>query len=325
MATQEELAGLSIEQIEALAIKEAGGAVGAGDATGSTGPVDDEMGGDDEMGTTAIEGEQDVGQASSGQPESNTEKKASDKEHNFAALRAKNKQLAEDLAKSQEQINALAKRPVFTAELPVDHAQKMAEADEAISKVWQSFQEGDIGPEEYQSQTRAANAVREQLLSEAMMANISKKMVEQQAREQAETATQSWERTVGSFIGSKPDGVDYQGDEVKNRDLNTYVKALAADADNSDKPMDWFLTEAHALVRAKHRIASAAPKIDEPNHNSSESNPARMPFQTLSDVPGGLLPSKGEVEQLDEVSGSALQNRFLNDPGAVDKFLASLG
>lgn len=318
----EALVNASIEQITEMALKaqaEAGGdqsgAVVEKDVSASSGQTEEQK--------AAAEAARQDGEAKAKSPES-------DKEVNFAKLRTKTTSLEQEVARLAEENKRLAERQ-YVSELPADHAQKVAEVDAKLAEIGAKFQEGTLTFDEFQEGQRKATAEREQLLAVSIKAQISKEMQEQQEKEAAERAAaeteknaKTWQETVDGFITSKPDSVDYATDEAKQKDLNTYVKALAADADNSDKPMDWFLKEAHALVKSKHGIAVSAPaKKEEPETPAKPGNV--IPFHTLSDVPGGVPPAKSEIEQLDQVSGAALSNRFLNDPAQIDKLLASLG
>jgi len=319
VANQEELAGASIEQITEMALKKINEDEGAGDETDPM--LEDDTKASEDIDASATEGKKDVEQAASGQPEGEVSKK-SDKEMNFAALRTKVQKTEAELAAAQEEIKKLSERNTFKAELPEDHAQKMESISNDLIAIGRSFQDGDLTWDEYQHKLRETTAVREALVEESILSKISERMKVQAEADKAANATASWESTVGKFIDAKPDGVDYKGDEAKNRDLNVYVKALASDTDNADKDFDWFLKEAHALVKAKHRIAGtgvAKPEIKDETPSSSK------PFQTLSDVPGGVLAGKSESENLEDMSGAALANRFMNDPGGIDKLLASLG
>ncbi len=297
------LAEGSIEQITAMALKA---------AEGGSEVID--------QGGAAATGEQDVGaQASSGQADGvdGTQAKQSDKELNFARLRSRTEALEKEKQALEEQVKALNERS-FKAELPADHAQKVEELETRVADLGEQFQDGELTFEEYQTAMRKVDADREQLLADSIKAQIAKELQEKQQREaqeraarEAEAASKTWAETVDSFIKSKPDSVDYSTDEAKRASLNTYVKAIAADPDNEGKPMEWFLQEAHTLVRAKYGIAAsakAAPgNVDEPA--KLDQHP---PINTLSDLPGGQLAARSEIEQLSNISGAALTNRFLN-------------
>lgn len=291
----------------------------------------------DEAGETAGDGKQDVSASSGQTDEQNGEQQApgaeakgeSDKEINFAKLRTKTSSLEQEVARLAEENKRLASRQ-YVAELPADHAQKVAELDARLADVGTKFQEGSLTWDDYQGQLKAGNAEREALLAASIKAQISEEMREQQEKEAAEQAAaaeeatqKTWEQTVDGFISSKPDSVDYTTDEAKRKDLNTYVKALGSDPDNNDKSMEWFLQEAHVLVKAKHGIAASAKPTTVAKVPGEETQTS--PIRTLSDMPGGLTPAKNDVEQLDSVSGQALTNRFMNMTAAqIDAELAKL-
>lgn len=320
----DKLATASIEDIEAMATAQSSGA--EGDKPAATGEKT-ETKAEDKTGA-ADANKQDVTTATSGQAAQQHEQvqKESDKELNFAKLRAKTEALEREAQRLKEENERLAKRS-YTAELPADHAQKVSEVDARLTAIAAQYQEGDMTWDDYQAQLRQATTERESLIATALKAEISKEMREQAERDAIEAERASWERTVDNFINSKPDAVDYAADEAKQRDLNIYVKALAADPDNADKGYDWYLNEAHALVKAKHRIEPSAPAKQEPkpdeNKDQQPGKPS-IPFNSLSDVPGGIPPARSEAEQLDQLSGAALTNRFMNDPAAIERALNSL-
>lgn len=331
MKGNQDLASMSIEEIEAAALKtlEEGGKLG----DGTTFSPESEGEGDPML--DAAEAKQDVdAQVSSDQAQAEPQPvetpenpepqpKKSDKELNFAALRAKQKQTEDDLRAAQEEIKKLSSRGVFEAQLPDDHNQRMEAVEAEINEIGSKFQNGDIAWEEHQRLLREASAKREALLEQSLLVKVSQEMKKQAEIQQAELTTKSWEQTVDSFIKAKPDGLDYANDDAKNRDLNVYVKALAADPDNADKDFNWFISNAHMLVKSKHNIITSKPAKEEPPAGEHQSDD--IPFHSLSDIPGGNLPARNEVEQLSDVSGAALANKFMNDPAQIDRYLASLG
>jgi len=246
-AVNETLANSSIDEIERMALEaEAKGKQGEQDAAAT-----------DEQDVSASSGQTEE-QKTAGKNESEAQAKDTDKdtdkETNFAKLRTKLEAQERETQRLAEENKRLAARQ-YVAELPEDHAEKVAAVDAMIAEIGSKFQEGEITFEEMQSQTRAANTDRELLLAASIKAQISKEMQEQREKEAEEQAALSredaiklWEEKQAEFISSKPDSVDYDTDEAKRNSLNTYVKALAADPDNDSKPMEWFLTEAHALV-----------------------------------------------------------------------------
>ena len=314
------LADASIEQITAMALESANA---------------------EQPGAAEVEDKQDVS-ASSGQTEEQiaaeatkeAEAKATavetDKEVNFAKLRTKLDAQEREVLRLAEENKRLSERQ-YVAELPADYVQKVAEVNARIAEIDVKFHDGRMSPEERQEQMRTANAERDALLATSIKAQIAKEMQDQSERDAAarveaelEASKKTWEQTVDGFISGKPDSVDYAADEAKHNSLNTYVKALAADPDNEGKPMVWYLQEAHALVKAKHGVAT----INQAPADVKQADPAKptSPINTLSDLPGGLTPAKNEIEALEQVSGAALTNRFQNMTAAqIDAELAKLG
>lgn len=303
MTEMEALANASIEEIEAMAI--------------SNGEAQAQPDADHAETTDADGGKQGVTEASPGQTEEQGHK-ANDKELNFAKLRTKAESLEREVQKLADENKRLAERQ-YVAELPEGHAERVKEVDSQLVSLGAKFTDGVIDWEEYQVQLQAAQQLREGLVAASLKAEISREMREQAEAEKQADMSKSWEDTVASFIQAKPDSVDYAADETRAKDLNTYVKALGADADNNDKPMEWFLQEAHALVKSKHRIATAPQAVE-----VKPQAPVSMPFHTLSEVPGGSVPARSESEHLKQMSGAALTNLFLKDPSKIDEYLASL-
>lgn len=326
-SVNQELVDASVEQIEAMALKAA--QAEAGGDTDESAAAEVDVGAVDDAGAASEEAEQGVKEASPGQAAEPAKEdaggKTSDKELNFAKLRTKAESLEREVQKLADENKRLAERQ-YVADLPGDHAQKVVEVDAELAAIGAKFNDGNMAWEDYQAQLRDASQRRDGLIKAALKAEISQEMREQAARSAEESTKKSWDQTVESFISAKPDAVDYAADEAKQRDLNTYVKALAADPDNSDKNFEWFLQEAHGLVKSKHRIASATQTQSQEAKPVEPATTATSPIHTLSDLPGGLTPAKSEIEQFDQVSGAAVTNRFMNMTSAqIDAELAKLG
>lgn len=315
-----DLANASIEQIEAaaLAAEEAGG-----NANAEAAPEADEFGSETAASTEA---KQDVEQAPSGQPkEQEAGKKESDKELNFAKLRTKTEALERETQRLAEENKRLASQ-AYQVTLPADHAQKVSEVNARIADIGKKFQDGDITWEEHQSQLREADALRQDLTAQALKAQIAKEMQEQREQAQREAASKTWQESVESFIAKKPDAIDYSTDEAKSKDLDAYVKALAANPANADKSFDWFLNTAHTMVKTTHGVTGQAPAKQEGKPAIESPANTAAPINSLSDLPSGAPPAKNEAENLDSMSGAALANRYMNMTSAqIDAELAKLG
>ena len=67
-------------------------------------------------------------------------------------------------------------------------------------------------------------------------------------------AREKWNATIEAFLkteAARPGGTNYRKDQLKLKALDKYVRELGNDPKNQDKPMLWFLTEAHKKVLAE--------------------------------------------------------------------------
>lgn len=216
-------------------------------------------------------------------------------------------------AELRRKIEELEKRTVYQAEVPGDYGEKLAELDQQLATLGKQFEEGDIVEwDEFLAKQKEILQQRSALERSAVKAEISREMTEQQNRD-------AWLGTVAQFVKATRDGIDYASDEGKRSDLDRYVKLFASDQDNSDQSYQWFLDTAHAAVMAKHGMVRYSPHEDK--KPVAEKEVAKAPFNSLSDIPGGTPPAKDELEQLGELSGAVLRNKFLKDPSLIDKYL----
>ena len=234
------------------------------------------------------------------------------------------KELAETrerLAEAREKIEQLERRS-YKADVPEDFQSQMEAVNAERKAIKDQFENGDLSFEEYEEKVQAVFERREELLKASVKAEISQEMRQQQAVE-------TWESTVNSFLSKPVDGIDYRADQAKFDALDRYVKILAADPENNDKSQQWFLEEAHAIVKVRSGVTDVTNKQNDPPKTPAAKadgdEEGRPAFQTLSDIPGGTPPAKDLAEQIGELSGAQLTNRFLNDPASIEKYLASLG
>lgn len=220
-------------------------------------------------------------------------------------------------AELRRKIEELEKRTVYQADVPGDYGEKLAEFDQQLATLGKQFEDGDIVEwDEFLAKQKEILQQRSALERSAVKAEISREMTEQQNRE-------AWLGTVAQFVGVIQDGIDYASDEGKRSDLDRYVKLFASDQDNSDQSYRWFLDTAHAAVMAKHGMVKT-PHEDkglEAKEPVVKKEVAKAPFNSLSDIAGGTPPAKDELEQLGELSGAVLRNKFLKDPSLIDKYL----
>lgn len=202
----------------------------------------------------------------------------------------------------------------YEAKLPSDYDDQVKALATEEADLKAKFKSGEIDFDEFDVQRGELLVKREALTLARAKAEISQEMTQQTAKSQ-------WKATVDRFVlsAAKEDGgIDYRKDQAKQADLDQFVRVLAAREDNADKPMDWFLSEAHRRVKALHGISAVpAPKGDtpaDPAAAAKAANDARKPPvaaapATLAQVPGGDGPGDvaGEFADIDALEGEALE------------------
>lgn len=195
-------------------------------------------------------------------------------------------------------------RPRYEAKLPDDFATQEAAIKEQADALVAKFKGGDIDFDQYQIEA-AALAKSERALDEIRFkASLSQEMT-------AQTAEQQWAFTVQRFMlatAKAEGGIDYAKDAEKNADLDLFVKSLARDEKNSDKPAEWFLSEAHRRVQALHGITTKPVPPPPPPPAASRKPPIDAAPKTLAQVPGGDGPGDvdgNEFADIDRLTGEA--------------------
>lgn len=196
--------------------------------------------------------------------------------------------------------------PTYDAKLPEDFEAKVQGLVEQEQSAWAKFDEGEIDRTELQKQLRDIETSRADLNTARVKAEISQEMT-------AQTAQQQWanaiNRSMREFAKPENGGIDYRKDEAKAADLDQFVKVLANNPANEDKPMEWFLSEAHKRVQALHGVAPAAPKQTVADATARRKPPVDAAPKTLAQVPGSDGPGDvaGEFADLDTLEGNDLE------------------
>lgn len=209
----------------------------------------------------------------------------------------------------------------YRAELPADHAEKKAAAEGALADLTAKFKAGDLEVDEYETQRKAADATLRELERAELKAEIAREMTAQSTEAQ-------WANAIRrQFDASKAAGlVDYDTDEAKRSDLDTFVRALGAKAENADKSMDWFLAEAHKRVLALHDIrpAAAAPAAKTAAPVPARTPPTAAVVPSLTNVPGGGAADDiggDEFADIDRLDGLELEAALARmTPAQREKF-----
>lgn len=231
-----------------------------------------------------------------------------DDDSDVAELKAQRAQEAEAKARPAT--------PRYDAKLPDDFEDQVKSLAEQEKDLKTQFKDGDIDFDEYDEKRDALRAEREKLTIQQTKSEISSEM-------QAQNAKHQWDDAVNTFLDKAAqgeNGIDYRLDTAKGEDLDFFIRALAAKEANSDKSMDWFLTEANRKVRALHDlpanpVAPPANTAQDKAAAASKANAARKPDlsanpKTLADVPGGTGDGDvgSEFASIDRLEGEAFED-----------------
>jgi hypothetical protein len=190
----------------------------------------------------------------------------------------------------EEQEVAAQAAPRYEAKLPTDYDDQIKGLKDRDAELRQKFKDGEIDIDERDAGLAEISEQREQLLVARAKAEISQEMTQQ-------TAAQQWQNTVNSFIAraaKEEGGIDYRKDQAKAEDLDSFVKFLANKQENADKPMEWFLAEAHKRVQALYGVAPAPKRETVDEAKAKRKPPVDAAPKTLAQVPGSDGP--GDVD-----------------------------
>jgi hypothetical protein len=144
-----------------------------------------------------------------------------------------------------------------------------------------------------------------------------------------QTAQSQWQTEINKAIAraAKEDGIDYRTDQAKANDWDQFVRILAARPEHSDKPMDWFLAEAHKRVMALHGVAKgpATPADPVADAKNKRKPPIGAVPKTLAQVPGSDGPGDvaSEFADVDSLDGWELEQAIARmSPAQRAKYLA---
>lgn len=219
---------------------------------------------------------------------------------------------------------AKAADPVaYDAKLPEDYTQKIDDLATQEAEIRAKFKSGEIELDAYETERDTIIAEREKLNTARIKHEISQEMT-QQARAAA------WQSQIDSFMAdaAKPaqGAIDYRKDTDKANDLDLFVKTLANNPANADKPGPWFLNEAHKRVMALHGVTVAKPADPTPTpaaQTPRTTTPIKSAPKTLAQVPGADGPGDigGEFTHLDALEGSDLEDAIAKmSPAMREKY-----
>lgn len=193
-------------------------------------------------------------------------------------------------------------QPSYQAKLPDDFAAQESAIKEQNDALAARFKSGDIDFDQYRVEAEALSKSERALDEIRLKATLSQEMT-------AQTAEQQWNHTVQRFIATtaKDGGIDYSKDPDKQSDLDVFVRTLANDVKNADKPAEWFLAEGHKRVKALHGIGLVTAPAATDARNTRKT-PLDAAPKTLAQVPGSDGPGDvdgNEFTDVDRLTGDA--------------------
>lgn len=150
--------------------------------------------------------------------------------------------------------------PVYQAALPDDFKESLDAVKAEREALVQRFKDGELSFDDFRVADRELQDKETDLLGLRTKAEIAAEMAQQ-------SAAQRWNWEVTRFMRDtlKSEGIDYKNNRLLNAAFDTAVKDLAGAPENSDKSGEWFLEEAHKLVKDQLGIGKVTvPKKEEP-------------------------------------------------------------
>lgn len=211
----------------------------------------------------------------------------------------------------EPQAQPVAQQTAYQAPLPDGYQDKVKSLDDQESDLKARFKAGEMDFEEFDEKRAQIIAERDELRTARVKAEIAREMAEQNAAAQ-------WQRAIDNLAAraATPEGggIDYRKDAEKAADLDSFVRTLANNPANAERPMEWFLSEAHKRVLALHGLAPARPAASASADPVAEAKAKRRPPvdavpKSIAGVPGGDGPGDvgGEFAHLDQLEGWELE------------------
>jgi hypothetical protein len=223
--------------------------------------------------------------------------------------------------------NTQASAPRYDAALPADYEAKVSELTQREAELKRAFRAGELEFDDFETQRDELLRDREALTIARAKAEISQEM-------QQQTAAQQWRTTIDRFMDGAKAAIDYRADTAKAGDLDAFVRHLGQQEANADKPMEWFLVEAHKRVLALHgmpqaQVASGTPAAPAQPTAVAEATARRRPPvsavpATLAQVPGSDGPGDvaGEFADVLALDGMEYETAIARmTPAQREKFL----
>jgi len=209
------------------------------------------------------------------------------------------------------------------AALP-DFAGLLVENSRARADLRRRFAAGEFDATQFEAHLDSLAEDREQIMAARIHAQVSEQV-------QSQTAQNEWHKTIASFMRDVRGEVNYRKETTRHADLDLFVKALANSPENAQRPMRWFLEEAHKRVMALHGVTAPAPAAAKPAAQpvaavaARRADPSQI-VQTLAQVPGAagdIDPVSVEFADIDKLDGLAFEQALAALPEAKrERYLA---
>lgn len=196
--------------------------------------------------------------------------------------------------------------PIYQAQPVEDYDGKLAALDARKRELRTQYQDGDLDLDSYEDQ-------RDQVESEILALRESNLKAVLAAEQAQQVQTQRWQWEVQRFLDTHS---TYRSDQILYDALDATVKRLGAA--HSDKPMNWYLEEAHRQVSERFAAASGR-KVAAPAKRTKPTLPPN-----LGDMPPAEIADTGGSEwaHLDRLSGLALEAALAKmSPAEQDRYL----
>ena len=230
--------------------------------------------------------------------------------------------LTDTTSASAENLQFDNNRPAYKVDLPEDFQAQMDDLKTQKAEIAQRFRDGEIDLDEFTDLNDGLQEKRDALNALKLKADIAEDM-------QTQAETQAWENSFKSFLAEtlKHDGIDYLKDTAKRVDLDAFLKALANNPANNDKPHAWYLQEAHKRTLALHELPPSQKSPDRKNHEKPnrkppvDAIPANLAHVAGSDGPGDTVGD--EFVDIDKLDGIELKRAIAAmSPVQRQKYLA---
>ncbi len=217
----------------------------------------------------------------------------------------------------------------YVAPAVEDYENRLSALQIEKSKALKQLLAAEITDDEYAAIDTRAMAQMNALSQQQTRHELARDMREQQE-------LYNYTRQVNQFKAqAKAEGLDYDAPENQkySRAMDGLVRHLAVDPENNDKSGDWFLKEAHRIVKLQYNLPTAAVKPAEaPKPAPAKVVKPRIPDlskipPTLGKAPAAAQESEGdsgEFAHLEKLQGLALERALARmTPEQEERYLTT--